>query len=170
MGDAQVTAEIGTYAINYIFALTSHTVALITESQGSADVQWALKYWPSARSNVTDFDPVSGDLKGTLLFDDQVAELLAVPAAFQQRCIGSNFLAILASENGESGYVPTTSIYTATDEAVEPQQGILASAFFGDVRGIGVTNNEISRLCVHCCLLEAFMGTVISSYTRCHGP
>lgn len=147
VGDAQVTAGIGAYAINYISALTSHTVALITESQGSVDVQWALKYWPSARSNVTDFIPVSGDLKGTLLFDDPVAELLAVPAAFQQRYIGSNFLATLASENGVSAYVPTTSIYTATDEVVEPQQGILASAFFGDVRGVGVTNNEIQAVC-----------------------
>ncbi|GAB7352033.1 hypothetical protein MBLNU459_g2547t1 [Dothideomycetes sp. NU459] len=149
LGDAQVTAEMDAYAINYISAITGRSVAVISESQGSVDTQWALKYWPSTRIHVTDFIPVSGDLKGTVLFDFPVPQLLGFgcPAIFQQAYVGSKFLATLAADNGDSAYVPTTSIYTATDEVVEPQQGVLASAYFYDVRGVGVTNNEVQAVC-----------------------
>lgn len=147
LGDAQLTAEIDAYAINYIAAISGRKVAAITESQGSLDVQWALKYWPSTRQNMTDFIPVSGDLKGTILFDDPAADLSGIPAFFQQRNTGSDFIATLRSNNGSSAYVPTTAIYTATDEIVEPQQGVGASGYFDDVRGVGVTNNEIQTVC-----------------------
>ncbi|KAF1347146.1 hypothetical protein BDV97DRAFT_423738 [Delphinella strobiligena] len=63
-----------------------------------------------------------------------------MPATISAVVYRSNSLATLASENGDSC---TTFIYTATDEVVKPQHGILASAFFGDLRGVDGTDNEI---------------------------
>jgi hypothetical protein len=147
LGNAQLTAEMVAYAINYIAAVTGRDVAVITESQGSVDTQWALKYWPSTRSDVSDFIPISGDFKGTLLFDGPVANLIGAPSFFQQRYTGSNFIPTLRSNGGSSAYVPTTAIWTATDEVVQPQIWNSASAFINDERNIGVSNNQIQDVC-----------------------
>ncbi|PHH62998.1 hypothetical protein CDD81_6423 [Ophiocordyceps australis] len=42
--DVQANAEHTTYALNYIASLTQRNVSIIAFSQGSIDIQWALKY------------------------------------------------------------------------------------------------------------------------------
>ncbi|RMZ83234.1 hypothetical protein DV738_g1239, partial [Chaetothyriales sp. CBS 135597] len=55
----------------------------------------------------------------------------------------SNFIAALRSDGGDSAYVPTTSIYSALDEAVQPQSGPRASGLMKDARNVGVTNCQL---------------------------
>lgn len=43
--------------------------------------------------------------------------------------------------------MPTTTVFSATDEVVEPQSGPYASAFLDDERGVGVTNNLVQQVC-----------------------
>lgn len=131
LGDAQESAEYVAYAIHYISSLCgNNNVSVIAWSQGNLDTQWAFKYWPSARKLVTDFISVSADFHGTVLANvlcPSFPKLPCPPSVIQQRYT-SNFIRTLRSDGGDSAYVPTTSIYSSTDEIVEPQHGSSASA------------------------------------------
>jgi hypothetical protein len=43
--------------------------------------------------------------------------------------------------------VPTTSIFSATDEIVQPQSGLRASGIINDSRNVGVENVEVQTVC-----------------------
>ena len=150
LNDLQVNAEFVAYAINYVSGISNNVnVSTITWSQGSVNVQWALKYWPSTRSVVNDFIAVSPDFKGTALFNLLCPGFPQLPcdAAILQQSLTSNFIATLNADSGNSAYVPTTTIYSAADDIVQPQSGINASGYILDERGVGVSNNEVQLLC-----------------------
>ncbi|KAF4766324.1 hypothetical protein N7455_005795 [Penicillium solitum] len=147
LGDIQSNAEYVAYAINYISGLSQRPIGVLSWSQGSLDVQWALKYWPSTRAAVSDFMTVSGDFHGTL-----VATLCALaksfcPPAVQQQGYDTRFIRALRGEDGDSAFVPTTSVYSGNDVIVQPQSGRWASAALGDVRGVGVSNVQVQVAC-----------------------
>jgi hypothetical protein len=118
-------------------------------SQGNLDTQWALKYWPSKRSKVTDFIALSPDYHGTTegyLICLGLPSLGCTPAVIQQE-YASAFVSTLRLRGGDSAYVPTTTVYSETDEVVQPQAGVLASAFLGDARTVGVANVDVQSVC-----------------------
>lgn len=66
LDDVQVNAEYVAYAMNYVSGISNNQkVSVVTWSQGSINMQWAVKYWPSTRATVSDFVAVSPDIKGT---------------------------------------------------------------------------------------------------------
>ncbi|KAG4433765.1 hypothetical protein IFR05_010764 [Cadophora sp. M221] len=145
--DAAKNAEFAAYAINYISTICNAKIAVVGWSQGTLAVQWSLKYWPSTRTHASNFISLSGVFRGTI-----AARLLAprngipcTPSIWQQKT-NSNFTTALLSNGGDSAYVPTTSIYSSTDEVVQPQFGKRASALMHDERGVGVTNCEIQSV------------------------
>ncbi|KAJ9668559.1 hypothetical protein H2201_001201 [Coniosporium apollinis] len=149
LDDAQINAEYVEYAINYISGITKRDVSVIAWSQGNLDTQWALKYWPSTRKVVSDFINISPDFYGTrnaYAVCPRFSELPCPPSVIQQ-VYESNFIATFRADGGDSAYVPTTSIYSATDEIVQPQSGPDASAIINDARGVGATNNELQVVC-----------------------
>jgi hypothetical protein len=145
LDDAQQNAEFIAYAINYISGISNNVnVSVIAWSQGNLDTQWALKYWPSTRSIVSDFICISPDFHGT-----EIAYILCpsfpsipCPPAVIQQDYNSNYVARLRENGGDAAYVPTTTIYSGTDEIVEPQQGTGASAYL-----IGASNNYLQSIC-----------------------
>jgi hypothetical protein len=150
LDDAQVNAEYVAYAMNYISSVSSnHNVSVIAWSQGNLDTQWALKYWPSTRSVVSDFISISADFHGTQL------DFLACPGSPSAGCTpsiiqqkyDSAFVSRLRSNGGDSAYVPTTSVYSGSDEVVQPQYGVGASAYMNDARAVGVSNTQIQAAC-----------------------
>ncbi|KAF9873953.1 hypothetical protein CkaCkLH20_08687 [Colletotrichum karsti] len=154
LGDAQVNSEYVAYAINYINGITSKNSSIISWSQGGLDTQWAFTFWPSTRSVVSNFLPVSPDFHGTVL-----ANVLCLspgsgalnapcdPSVIQQEYT-SLFVKTLRAKGGADAYVPTTTFYSALfDEVVEPQQGTAASAYLNDARRVGVTNIEVQQVC-----------------------
>ncbi|KAJ9489732.1 hypothetical protein VN97_g3552 [Penicillium thymicola] len=147
LDDIQSNAEYVAYAINYISGLSQRPIGVLSWSQGSLDVQWALKYWPSTRAAVSDFMAVSGDFHGTL-----VATLCALakpfcPPAVLQQGYDTGFILALRGEGGDSAFVPTTSVYSGNDVIVQPQSGEWASAALGDVRGVGMSNVQVQVAC-----------------------
>ena len=150
LNDAQTTAEYASYAINYVSCLTNQNVSVITFSQGSIDVQWALKYWPSTRGYVSDFIALSPDFKGTKLadfLDALIGAIGSTPSILQQEYL-SNFITQLRGSDGDSAYVPTTTVFSATDEIVEPQSpSSSASGNLLDVRNVGVSNTLLQEAC-----------------------
>lgn len=152
LSDAQVSAEYVAYAIHYISALCAgKQVAIITWSQGALNTQWALKYWPSTRGVVQDFLAMSPDFHGTKvgsLACPALDNLICAPAIWQQGW-DTEFVRTLRANGGDSAYVPTTSIYSAFDEIVQPMSGPNASAILKDSRGVGVTNAQVQSVCAH---------------------
>lgn len=150
LGDAQVNSEYVAYAMNYISAISSGAnVSIISWSQGGLDTQWALKYWPSTQSVLEDFIAISPDFHGTTEADflcPGLDKLACTPSIWQQR-YDANFVSALRKNGGDSAYVPTTSIYSSSDQIVQPQSGTNASAYMLDTRGVGVTNNELQTVC-----------------------
>lgn len=146
--DVQVNAEYAAYALNYIASLTNQNVSIVAFSQGNIDAQWAFKHWPSTRLITSDHIAISADYKGSTLLDViNVLGIVRTPSIVQQEA-GSSFITSLRSNGGDSGYVPTTSIYSGLlDEIVQPQSGTGASAFLLDARGVGVTNTEVQVVC-----------------------
>lgn len=141
------------YAMNYISGISDNiNVSVISWSQGGLNTQWALKFWPSTRSIVSNFIAISPDYKGTVeaflactgipLLDC----LTCAPSIFQQHS-GSNFVNTLNNNGENSAFAPTTMVFSATDEIVEPQSGPDASALMSDARGVGVTNNLVQQVC-----------------------
>ncbi|KAF2772446.1 alpha/beta-hydrolase [Teratosphaeria nubilosa] len=149
LNDAQLTAEHVAYAINYVAAVTRRKVTVLTYSQGSLNVQWALKYWPSTRSVITDFVALSPNFHGTvnavLLCPDSLA--LGCTPSFSQQKPGSKFMQALLANGGDSAYVRTTTVRSATDQIVQPQTGPEASGVINDARNVGVTNYLVQSVC-----------------------
>ncbi|RAH50490.1 esterase/lipase family protein [Aspergillus brunneoviolaceus CBS 621.78] len=139
-------AEYVAYAIHYLSARCAHPhIAVIAWSQGCITTQWALKYWPSARGPVQSFVALAADFAGTVAawaLCPFPGTQPGTPAVWNQTR-NATFIRTLRSGGGDSAYVPTTSIYSATDEVVQPQCGPGASAFLADARGVGVTNCEL---------------------------
>ncbi|QIX01624.1 hypothetical protein AMS68_007141 [Peltaster fructicola] len=149
LSDAQNNAEFVAYAINYITAISNgRQVSIGCWSQGNIDSQWAFKFWPSIREVVTDHIAFSPDYHGTVFANFVAAPGEPLPPAILQQEYNSKFITALRANDGDSAFVPTTTVYSGFfDEIVEPQQGTGASAYLLDARGVGVTNNEVQLVC-----------------------
>ncbi|KAL2065925.1 hypothetical protein VTL71DRAFT_3595 [Oculimacula yallundae] len=146
--DATKNAEFVAYAINYLSSICDAKISLVGWSQGTLSAQWALKYWPSTRTRVRNLVCLSGVFGGTVLAKfvaPRNACGYAAPAIWQQRR-GSKLTKHLKEYGGGSAYVPTTSVYSAKDEVVQPQSGERASARLRDERCVGVLNCEIQSV------------------------
>ncbi|KAH7037025.1 uncharacterized protein B0I36DRAFT_282680 [Microdochium trichocladiopsis] len=142
-------AEFVAYAINYISGITSQNVSVIALSQGNLDTQWAFTYWPSTRHVVSDYIAVSPDYHGSVLLNVLCPKLglLSCPPAVSQQLYNAKFIEAFRRVGGASAYVPTTTVYSATDDVVQPQSGANASAYLQDERGVGVLNVELQKVC-----------------------
>jgi len=164
--DTQINSEYIAYGMNYIGSVTGNQndLAVIGWSQGNLDTQWALQYWPSTRPVVTDFISASADFHGTTLayfLDPALVDPPLPPSVIQQE-YDSNFVLTLRAGGGGSPYVNSTSVWSITDEIVQPQYSPYASAayFTEDLPGtpstqstcsanasVPYTNNQIQTVC-----------------------
>ena len=147
--DSQLNAEYVAYGVNYLSGISEgKKVSVISWSQGGLITQWALKYWPSLRENMGEFIPVAADFHGTELAPaicPSFPKLSCAPSVLQQE-YNSNYVRTLRENDGDSAYVPTTSLFSGFDEIVQPQSKN-ASAALKDARNVGVGNYQFQNLC-----------------------
>lgn len=165
--DTQINSEYIAYGINYLSSITGNknNLAVITWSQGGLDTQWVLQYWPSTRPVVDDFISISADFHGTTLayfVDPAFPDVIPVPPSVIQQEYDSDFVLTLRYGGGVAPYVPSTSVWSITDEIVQPQYDPYASAsyFAQDLpgtpntspvcpvnRNVSYTNAQIQTVC-----------------------
>ncbi|PWY99781.1 putative lipase B precursor [Testicularia cyperi] len=120
LGDAQVNAEYIVNAIATLYSASGKKVPILTWSQGGLATQWAFTFFPSTRSKADRLMAFAPDYKGTVEAGLLVALQVASPSVWQQTS-GSAFLTALKNAGGLNEVVPTTNLYSFTDEIVQPQ-------------------------------------------------
>ncbi|EFQ33863.1 hypothetical protein CGRA01v4_10758 [Colletotrichum graminicola] len=154
LGEPRTNSEYVAYAINYINGICGKNSSVISWSQGGLDTQWAFTFWPSTRSVVSNFFPVSPDFHGTILANaiclaggNGAPNAPCDPSAIQKQYTYA-FVNTLSGRGGSDAYVPTTTFYSAVlDEVVQLQEGAAASEYLNDTRRVGVTNIKVQSVC-----------------------
>ena len=135
-GDIQASAERVVYAIRTIAERAQRKVSVIGHSMGPLVVRWAIKWWPDVASLVDDLIGIAAPQHGWRGTDAFCAGG-CVPALWQMKR-ESKFMAAFNTGDETPGDVSYTSVYTITDELVQP-------FWTADLRG-GV-NIKIQDLC-----------------------
>lgn len=126
LGDAQDNAEYVVQAIRRAYATYNKQVTVMAWSQGNLDIQWAVTFFPQTRALVSNFISLAGDFGGTVdatVLCQVAGQVYAcTPSVWQQQST-SNFVAALQKRDLSKAVVPTTSIYSLTDEVVQLEFG-----------------------------------------------
>jgi hypothetical protein len=117
-GDVQLNGEYVVGAIRTMRARAGRKISIIGQSQGGMVPRWALRFWPDTRAMVDDligFVPSNhGTTKATCDSDPPCS------AASWQQSDESNFMKALNSFQETFAPISYTSVYTRTDETVQP--------------------------------------------------
>jgi pimeloyl-ACP methyl ester carboxylesterase len=128
LGDMQVAAEYVAYAVQRMAAMSGRKVDIVGHSQGGLMPRWAIKWWPSVQALVDDDVMLAGPNHGVGLAAN--AEQSPVPLApvMYQFSPTSNFIRALNADDESPGPVDYTSLYSLTDELVQPAAPVPTAA------------------------------------------
>lgn len=138
LDDAQNNAEYVVYAIKTLFAGSGlKRVPVLTWSQGGLATQWAFTFFPSIRARTSRLVAFAPDYKGTIEAGPLDALGVAAPSVWQQTA-GSAYTTALANAGGLFEIVPTTNVYSLTDDVVQPQVtgGPLDSSYLFNAKNV----------------------------------
>jgi len=116
--DIQLSTEFVVSAIRTIAARSGRKVDLVSFSQGPMEARWALKWWPDLRALVDDSIMLAAPNHG---FAE--AAVFCTPscvAPFWQMRERSKFIRALNDGDETPGDVSYTSVYSRTDQFVQP--------------------------------------------------
>ncbi len=130
LGDMQVQAEYVVYAVRHIAAVSGERVSMIGSSQGTLHPRWAVKWWPDVRAATEDIVFLAGPHHGTAV-TALGTSFGSCFASCWQMSQGSNYIAALNAGDETPGDISYTSLYTLTDELVQPQLPESTSALEG---------------------------------------
>lgn len=127
--DIQVSAQYLVNAIRYEYAQSGRKIAILGISQGGLLPRWALTWWPSLRSKVSDVIAAAGTQHGSTVINSKYTynscgAFNGCPPAVWQQAAGSNLLKALNSYPDETpGPTSWTTVRSTSDETVQPQSG-----------------------------------------------
>ncbi len=116
----QVAGEYVVHAIRTMHARAGRRVSIIGHSQGGMVPRWALRFWPDTRAMVDDVIGFAPSNHGTTQAGPSCNGGCA--EANWQQSDTSNFMKALNSYQETFKGISYTSIYTRTDEIVQPNQ------------------------------------------------
>ena len=119
LDDIQVSSEYVVHAITTINQRSGRKVDVMGHSQGGLQPRWAVKWWEGARAAVDDLITLASPNHGTVAADGACAANGCSGAVHQMKQ-GSAFLDALNAGDETPGEVSYTSIYSLTDELVQP--------------------------------------------------
>lgn len=119
LDDIQIAAEYVVYAVRQMHERTGATVSMIGHSQGGLEPRWALRWWPDVLDAVDDVVMLASPNHGTMLAGNGPGPLGCFPSCWQMTP-GSMFLTALNAGDETPGDVSYTSLYSLTDELVQP--------------------------------------------------
>lgn len=128
-GDIQIAAQYVVNAIRSVNAQARRKIAIFGISQGGLLPRWALTWWPGVRSMVDDVVALAGTQHGSSAIRDRYASAGCAPQAgcapaLWQQAAGSNLIKALDAYPDETpGSVFWTTVRSASDELVTPQDG-----------------------------------------------
>ena len=140
LDDIQVSTEYVVHAILTMAGRSGRKVDVLGHSQGGLEPRWAVRWWDAARAAVDDLVALATPNHGTVAADAACAGV-ECPGAAQQMKQGSAFLGALNSPDETPGEVSYTSVYSLTDELVQPAAPEPTAAFDG------ASNIAIQDLC-----------------------
>jgi triacylglycerol lipase len=119
--DIQISTEYVVHAIRRMTAATGRKVDVLGHSQGGLEPRWAVKWWPDVQAAVDDLVMLATPNHGTLIADVMSAAFggRCTPSCWQMRTT-SQFIAALNAGDETPGAVSYTSVYSRTDELVQP--------------------------------------------------
>jgi triacylglycerol lipase len=122
LADMQASAEYVVYAIRAVAARAGRKVVTIGLSQGGLEPRWALRFWPDIRHLVSEYIAMATPNHGALFGNADCVS--SCPPALWQQSIGSNYLTALnREETPDPGDVAYTSVYSLTDDIIQPAAG-----------------------------------------------
>ena len=151
LGDQQISAEYVVNALRKIHAATGRKVAMIGHSQGAGMPRWALKWWASAREAVDDFVLQAGPNHGTTVSEPVPGQggipIVGEPPAFWQFAPDSKFVAAVNKDDETPGDISYTSLYSITDELVQPATPVPTAALDFGKDNPNVANINLQNVC-----------------------
>lgn len=122
--DIQISTEYVVYAARTIAQRSGRHLAVLGHSQGVAEINWAIKWWPEVEAVVDESIGLSGGYHGVDVDDNICAPHLCPPAAYQFDPT-SNFMHALDAGDETPGHADYTSIYSLTDTTVIPPSQVI---------------------------------------------
>jgi len=142
--DVQRAGEHVVHSLRVMAKRSGRKVSIIGHSQGGMVGRWALRWWPDTRGLVEDLVGFAPSNHGTTQAQC-TAEDPCGAAGWQQRD-EANFIAALNSRQETFAPISYTSIYTRTDETVQPNQDAQtgsSSLRTGDGRRTNVATQDL---------------------------
>ena len=118
--DIQVTTEYVVHAIREVARRSGAPISVVGLSQGAIQPRWALRFWPDLRRLVDDYVSMAGTNRGSVFADASCGAGPCIASLWQQRTSGSAFQQVLNSGDTTPGAVSYTSVYSLTDEIIQP--------------------------------------------------
>jgi hypothetical protein len=118
--DVQIAGEYVVHAIRTMHGRVGRRIAIIGHSQGGMVPRWALRFWPDTRAMVDDVIGFAPSNHGTTQAGPTCNN--GCSAANWQQADTSKFMKALNSYQETFKGISYTSIYTRTDEIVQPNQ------------------------------------------------
>lgn len=130
LGDIQLASEYLAAAIRHLSRLTGRKLSIVAHSQGGLEPRWALRWFPDLEGMVEDVVSLGTPQHGTQIANANC--LPGCPPSNWQMAADSMFLEALNRDGRETpGGADYTSIYSLSDELVQPQAPESTSALAG---------------------------------------